>query len=135
MQTTKEVSFTPVLAQIQSLPPHQRQTFGGYLLLGVLPPKVTLYTSCVGLFVVCTCVLFWFYKYSYFMLAPTSTGAGLQCSLWCYSGSCKIHGQGDRDPRRQVQPALLSLVLLRGRGSLNFTSINERQVCHDQHNG
>ena len=40
LQAWKKNSFTPVVGQLLSLPPHLRQTFHGYLLLGMLPPKI-----------------------------------------------------------------------------------------------
>ena len=43
-----QVSFTPVMGQLLSYPPHMRQTFGGYLLLGVMPPKVRNYNAMYG---------------------------------------------------------------------------------------
>ena len=43
-----QVSFTPCMGQLLSYPPHQRQTFSGYLLLGVLPPKVQNYNVLYG---------------------------------------------------------------------------------------
>jgi hypothetical protein len=36
------------MGQILSYPPHLRQTFSGYLLLGVLPPKVQSYNTLYG---------------------------------------------------------------------------------------
>jgi hypothetical protein len=36
------------MGQMLSYPPHLRQTFSGYLLLGVLPPKVQSYNTLYG---------------------------------------------------------------------------------------
>ena len=44
LQKWKQVSFTPCVVQLLSLPPHLRQTSLGYLLLALLPPKVLLYS-------------------------------------------------------------------------------------------
>lgn len=42
MQTWKQTSWTPVVAQMLKLPPHLRTTFHGYLLLGMFPPSDAL---------------------------------------------------------------------------------------------
>jgi hypothetical protein len=43
LQGWKGKSFTPVVCRIMNLPPHLRHTFAGFLLLGMLPPKVRNY--------------------------------------------------------------------------------------------
>ena len=48
MHTHMQVSFTPCMGQLLSYPPHLRQTFNGYLLLGVLPPSVKNYNVLYG---------------------------------------------------------------------------------------
>ena len=41
LQKWKQLSFTPCVVQLLSLPPHLRQSSLGYLLLALLPPKAS----------------------------------------------------------------------------------------------